>query len=110
VLAPRAKVVGCLFFHVVVVRQRANSGVKRFSDFSLALKSEIIVQGGMANHPHNSSSRAGISRTHAYDILAGREEPSLAVALRIYDATGAQFGILKGLAQDTIKDLRKQAA
>jgi DNA-binding phage protein len=53
---------------------------------------------------------AGISRTHAYDILAGREEPSLAVALRIYDATGAQFGILKGLARETINDLRQKVA
>jgi hypothetical protein len=53
---------------------------------------------------------AGISRTHAYDILGGREDPSLAVALKIYDRTGAQFGILKGLAEETIADLRKQAA
>jgi hypothetical protein len=53
---------------------------------------------------------AGISRTHAYDILAEREEPSLAVALKIYDRTGAAFGILKGLADTTIADLRKQAA
>lgn len=51
-----------------------------------------------------------ISRTHAYDIIAGREEPSLAVALRIYDATGEKYGILKGLAESSIADLRKQAA
>jgi DNA-binding phage protein len=54
--------------------------------------------------------KAGISRTHAYDIIAEREVPSLAVALKIYDATGAQFGILKGVAETTIADLRRQAA
>ena len=53
---------------------------------------------------------ADISRTHAYDIIAGRQEPSLAVALRIYDATGERFGILRGLADSSIADLRRQAA
>lgn len=49
---------------------------------------------------------AGISRTHAYDILAEREEPSLKLALRIYDGTGEQFGLLKGLPVETIEQLR----
>ena len=53
---------------------------------------------------------AGISRTHAYDILAGREKPSLAVALRIYDATKAQLGILRGLPRSTIEQLRANAS
>lgn len=53
---------------------------------------------------------AGISRTHAYDIVAGRQEPSLAVALAIFDATGERYGILKGLADSSIADLRRQAA
>lgn len=53
---------------------------------------------------------AGISRTHAYDIIAEREEPSLAVAFRIYEATGAQFGILKGLSESAIEELRPKAA
>lgn len=51
-----------------------------------------------------------ISRTHAYDIIAGREDPSLAVALRIYDATGERFGILKNLTPNEIEPLRKVAA
>lgn len=52
----------------------------------------------------------GISRTHAYDILGEREEPSLAVALRIYDATGERFGLLKGKSDDFIAELRREAA
>lgn len=53
---------------------------------------------------------AGISRTHAYDILAEREAPSLKVAFQIYDQTGAQFGILKGISKQLIEQLRPKAA
>lgn len=53
---------------------------------------------------------AGISRTHAYDILAERERPSLSVALSIYEATGYKFGLLKGLSDSSIADLKRQAA
>lgn len=52
----------------------------------------------------------GISRTHAYDIIAEREAPSLTSAFKIYDATGSQFGILKGLSKKTIEELRPRAA
>lgn len=52
----------------------------------------------------------GISRGHAYDILGERQSPSLPTAFRIYDATGAQFGILKGLSKETIEELRPKAA
>jgi hypothetical protein len=52
---------------------------------------------------------AGISRTHAYDILAGREQPSLKVAFQIYDATGVQLGILKGLPKDAVEQIRENS-
>lgn len=52
----------------------------------------------------------GISRTHAYDILAGRQEPSLRKAIEIFDATGERFGILKSLTPTEIEPLRKAAA
>lgn len=52
---------------------------------------------------------AGISRTHAYDILSGREEPSLKVALDIYDNTGEQLGILTGLAPKAIEQIRENS-
>lgn len=52
---------------------------------------------------------AGISRTHAYDILAEREEPSLKVAFDIYDKTGAQLGILNGLPKDAVEQIRENS-
>ena len=52
---------------------------------------------------------AGISRTHAYDILAGREQPSLRLAFQLYDETGEQFGLLKGLPAETVEQLRANA-
>ena len=52
------------------------------------------------------SELAGISLGHASMILSGDRQPSLAVALRIYDATELQFGILKGLPKETVEQLR----
>jgi hypothetical protein len=80
-----------------------------FRILGLAPKSEIIVQGRMAS-AQDIIEAAGISRTHAYDILAGREPPSLRVALDIFDATGERYGILKNLSDGAIAELRKQAA
>lgn len=60
--------------------------------------------------PQEIMEAAGISRTHAYDILAGRETPSLKVAFQIYDKTGAQFGILKDISKQLIEQLRPKAA
>jgi hypothetical protein len=76
----------------------------------LASKSEIIVQDGMSNPSvQEIMSAAGIGRTHAYDILAGREPPSIKVALDIYDATGARLGLLAGLPDKVIEQLRENA-
>lgn len=52
----------------------------------------------------------GISRGHAYDIVAGRQEPSLKTALLIYDKTGEKFGLLEGQDDDFIDRLRLKAA
>lgn len=54
--------------------------------------------------------KAGISLSYATQILDGSRKPSLDMALRIYDATGLQFGILEGRSKDTIEDLRPKAA
>jgi hypothetical protein len=64
----------------------------------------------MANPTVEALIAARISRTHAYDIIAGREEPSLAVALRIYSITREKFGLLKGLSEETIAELQRKAA
>jgi hypothetical protein len=77
--------------------------------FPLAFVSEIIVHGAMAS-AQEIIDAAGISRTHAYDIIAKREAPSLKVAFDIYDGTGEKFGILEGLDEGTIEKLRPKAA
>jgi hypothetical protein len=44
-------------------------------------------------------------------LLSGeRTSCSLSIALKIYDKTGEQFGILKGLKPSEIEPLRKAAA
>lgn len=52
----------------------------------------------------------GISRGHAYDILAGRQTPGLKTAFLIYDGLGAKLGILADLDPETIEKLRQRAA
>lgn len=56
------------------------------------------------------SEKAGISPSYAAQLLNGTRGASLHYALQIYDKTGLQFGVLKGLSEETIADLRKQAA
>lgn len=60
--------------------------------------------------PKSLSEVAGISQSHASMILSGDRDPSLRIALRIYDRLGAQYGILKGLSKETIEELRPKAA
>ena len=63
--------------------------------------------------PTELSEAAGISLSHATKILGGDRKPSPAVAFAIYDTTGLQFGILKGLDRATIeriRDAQRQAA
>ena len=54
--------------------------------------------------------KASISESYATQILDGSRTPSLVMAFQIYDATGLQFGILKGLSEPTIAELRPKAA
>jgi transcriptional regulator with XRE-family HTH domain len=54
--------------------------------------------------------RAAISEPFACQILNGERSPSLAKAFQIFDATGLQFGLLKGLDRRTIESLRPKAA
>ena len=60
------------------------------------------------------SERTGISWAYASQLLSDdfekRRTPSLAMALRIYDATGLQLGALRGLQPEEIVTLRKVAA
>ena len=54
--------------------------------------------------------RAEISESFATQLLSGARGASLTKALEIYDKTGLQFGILKGLSASAIKELRPRAA
>ena len=49
----------------------------------------------------------GINRTYAWQIINGDRNPSLKVALKIYDATGAKFGQLTNLTKSQIKVARQ---
>lgn len=54
--------------------------------------------------------RAKISESFATQVLSGERGTSLAMAFKIYDATGLQFGILKDLPKETIEHLRPKSA
>jgi transcriptional regulator with XRE-family HTH domain len=60
--------------------------------------------------PTELSKAADISVPYAWQILKGIRTPTLAVALRIYDGTGRQFGPLDGLNKRDIEAARKMAA
>lgn len=59
--------------------------------------------------PSELSKAAGISVPYASQLLAGLRTPSLPVALRIHDATGAKLGPLSGLNAKEIEAARKMA-
>ena len=56
------------------------------------------------------AAKAGISQSYAHQIVNGVRKPPLQLALRIYDATGRQFGALTGLTKREIDAARKVAA
>jgi transcriptional regulator with XRE-family HTH domain len=64
----------------------------------------------MATSPAELVRKTGINRTYAWQLLKGDREPSLELALQIYDATGDQLGLLRGLTPDEIQVMRKAAA
>jgi transcriptional regulator with XRE-family HTH domain len=65
---------------------------------------------GMAIKPVELARRCGISRIYAWQLLAGKRDPSLELALQIYDETGVQLGKLNGLTPEEIRISRKLAA
>lgn len=60
--------------------------------------------------PTELADAAKISVPYASQLLNGERGASLSTALKIYDAAGLQFGILKGLQKETIEQLRPKAA
>lgn len=58
-------------------------------------------------NPQTIADAAGVTAAYARMLIAGERRPSLAVALKIYDATGQQFGPLSGLTKREIETARK---
>lgn len=59
--------------------------------------------------PSEIARAAGISVPYASQIIDGHRRPSLEVALRIYDGTGALFGPLTGLSKREVETARKMS-
>jgi transcriptional regulator with XRE-family HTH domain len=59
--------------------------------------------------PTELAQAAGISVPYASQVLSGERGASLPMAFKIYDATGLQFGILKGLQKETVEQLRPKS-
>lgn len=58
----------------------------------------------------NVIAQAGdVTPAYARMLLAGTRRPSLALALKIYDATGVQFGPIAGLDRRNIDVARQMA-
>lgn len=65
----------------------------------------------MAISPTELAKQAGISVPYASQLLSGeRKRPSLELALQIYDRTGLQFGILEGLSESAVNEIRRSEA
>lgn len=56
------------------------------------------------------AAKAGISEAYATQLLDGTRKGSLEMVLQIFDRTGERFGILDGLSEGAIEELRRKAA
>lgn len=56
------------------------------------------------------AAKSGISEAYATQLLDGTRKGSLEMVLQIYDKTGEKFGILEGLSEGAIDELRRKAA
>jgi len=56
------------------------------------------------------ATHGGVTAAYGRMILAGERKPSLALAIKIYDATGARIGPLEGLSKREVETARKMAA
>ena len=60
--------------------------------------------------PNAIAEAGGVTPAYARMMIAGTRQPSLPLALKIYDATGVQFGPLSGLSRSQIDVARQMAA
>ena len=59
--------------------------------------------------PEQIVAHGGVTPAYARMLIAGTRRPSLELALRLFDATGAREGPLTGLSPDEIEAARKLA-
>lgn len=52
--------------------------------------------------PNTIAEAGGVTAAYARMLIAGTRKPSLSLAIKIYDATGVQFGPLAGLDRRSI--------
>lgn len=57
--------------------------------------------------PTELAEAAGISVPFASQLLSGKRNPSLSVALQIYERTGKRFGLLAQATDDEIASLKR---
>lgn len=79
--------------------------------FPLAFWLALCKPSNMEISPTELADRAGISVPYASQLLSGRRKTlSLEMAVKIYDATGLQFGLLAGMTPEEIEPLRRKVA
>jgi transcriptional regulator with XRE-family HTH domain len=61
----------------------------------------------MAISPPDLARKLGISRVYAWQLLKRKRDPSLELALQVYDETGVQLGKLKELTPVEIQRVRE---
>ena len=64
----------------------------------------------MSIDPNKIAEAAGVTTAYARMLLNGTRQPSLRVALSIYDATGVQLGILRDQPKSVVERLRPAKA
>ena len=55
----------------------------------------------------DQAKRLGISRSHWWAVKARKVQPGTSLAVRIFDLTGSKYGILQGLDDAAIDEIRK---
>ena len=62
----------------------------------------------MAISPAELARRTGINRVYAWQLLNDKRSPSPEMALRIYEQTGLQLGLLEGLDEEAVERIAER--
>lgn len=81
------------------------------ANFPLAPEFAICKQFGMSDVSTNARLvAAGVSKSYASQIASGKRDPSLALAISIFRATGLKFGPISNASKAEIATLEKTIA